>query len=122
MDLFRDLTERCGCDVILIVSNGSILKRARECSSLSSRSRLDFIKWPHFPGDKMKRYLIENRAEIFEKATVSEEQIGRFVQLFDSSFSNLIFEMLHDRLTLKAMGEELNSQMGFMAKLKQFFP
>ena len=40
MNKLRRLTEFHNCDVILIVSNGTILKKARRCSGLSSEARL----------------------------------------------------------------------------------
>ena len=54
MNKLRRLTEFHNCDVILIVSNGAILKKARSCSGLSSTARLDYLKWPHVP-NKMRR-------------------------------------------------------------------
>jgi Cdc6-like AAA superfamily ATPase len=89
MGLLRGLMEIDGCDVILIVSNGSILKKARSCSGLSSKARLDYLKWPHVPDEEMKRYILENREQIFQKAKVNDDQISKFVKLFDSSFNDL---------------------------------
>jgi type II secretory pathway predicted ATPase ExeA len=87
--LFRGLIEDGDCDVILVVSNGSILKKMRRCSGLSSGSRLTYLKWPHIPDELMKQYLLENREKIFGEGSVSDSQINRFVRLFDSSFMDL---------------------------------
>jgi hypothetical protein len=56
---------------------------------LSCEARLEYLKWPHIPDELMKRYLIENRNEIFPQKNISDSQIERFVKLFDSSFIDL---------------------------------
>ena len=75
MGMLRGLMEIDGCDVILIVSNGTILKKARSCSGLGSTARLDFLKWPHVPDEEMKRYILENREQIFQKDKVNDDQV-----------------------------------------------
>jgi Cdc6-like AAA superfamily ATPase len=89
MGNIRDLMEFGCCDIILIVSNGSILMKARSCSGLSSESRLDYMKWPHVNDEEMKAYLFKNRDKIFQNARVSDIQINEIVKLFDSSFTDL---------------------------------
>ena len=37
----------------------------------------------------MKRYILENREQIFQKVKVNDDQVSRFVKLFDSSFNDL---------------------------------
>jgi hypothetical protein len=91
MDNLRGLVEDGDCDVILIVSNGSILKNARLCSGLTTNARLKYLKWPHVSDEDMKQYLFENRDKIFLHSTdVNIEQIEKFVSLFDGSFTDII--------------------------------
>jgi ABC-type microcin C transport system duplicated ATPase subunit YejF len=89
MGELRGLMEIDGYDLILIVSNGSILKKSRSCSGLSYDERLAYMKWPHVSDEEMKRYIFENQKEIFKEKTVTEAQVLKFVKLFDSSFIDL---------------------------------
>jgi GTPase SAR1 family protein len=121
MGIFRDLSENAFCDVILVVSNGTILKKARSCSGLNS-IRLQYLKWPHIPDEEMEAYIKLNRDQIFAPGTISDEQISRFVKLFDSSFNDLqaLKELRNKTIQIDIfMNERLQLRKAHLRSLKK---
>jgi len=96
MDVFRTLFERLAVDVALIVSGDSLVDRIAACKAIhltgshfsgpGFSERNVFILWPHEDDETLVRYL----KDYYITAFVSESNIRRFVEHFDSNFLVLV--------------------------------